>query len=129
VAKLPVRKKTQTLRQQAKAAAIAKPRPRRLKATANKVSKPINKVRSISKKSYFLPLPDNRIGRFLNKPRRVIPKYFRDSWQEVRQVTWPNRKETIRLTIAVFVFAISFGLVVALVDFGLERTFKQLLLK
>lgn len=129
MAKNIIKKKSESLRQQAKAAATAKPKPRRLKQTASKVTKPIGKVRSFGQKEYYLPIPDNKVGRFLNKRRRWIPKYFRESWKEVRQVTWPNRRETIRLTLAVFVFAVSFGLVVALVDFGLERAFKQLLLK
>ncbi|MEK7603267.1 MAG: preprotein translocase subunit SecE [Patescibacteria group bacterium] len=129
MAKNPIKKKPETLRQQAQAASSAKPKPRRLKQTASKVTKPIGKARTFGQKEYYLPLPDNRLGQFLNKRRRFIPKYFRDAWAEVRQVKWPNRRETLRLTLAVFIFAVSFGLIVAVVDFGLERTFKQLLLK
>lgn len=61
--------------------------------------------------------------------RILIPKYFRRSWQELRLVTWPNWNEGRRLTFAVLIFAIVFGLVIAGVDWGLDKVFQQLLLK
>jgi preprotein translocase SecE subunit len=61
--------------------------------------------------------------------RFLVPKYFVNSWRELRQVTWPGRKETWRLTVAVFVFAIIFGTLVAIVDKGLDEIFKKVILK
>jgi preprotein translocase subunit SecE len=61
--------------------------------------------------------------------RWIIPRYFVNSWREVRQVTWPSRRETWRLTGAVFVFAIIFGVVVAVVDKGLDEIFKKVILR
>jgi len=55
--------------------------------------------------------------------------YIRSSWQELKQVTWPTRREGRRLTTAVIIFAVIFGALVAVVDFGLDKLFKQLLLK
>ena len=55
--------------------------------------------------------------------------YFRNSWKELRQVTWPTGKQSRQLTAAVIVFATVFGLLVALLDFGLDKIFKQVLLK
>lgn len=60
---------------------------------------------------------------------RLMPRYFVNSWHEVKQVTWPGRKETWRLTGAVFIFAVVFGASVALVDKGLESLFRQVILK
>ena len=60
---------------------------------------------------------------------RLIPRYFVNSWREVRQVTWPTRVETWRLTLAVFIFATIFGAMVAAVDKGLDEIFKKLILK
>lgn len=59
----------------------------------------------------------------------LAPKYFVNSWREVREVTWPTRKETWRLTLAVFVFAVVFGAMVAGVDKGLDVLFKKLVLR
>jgi preprotein translocase SecE subunit len=58
-----------------------------------------------------------------------MPSYLKNSWREVRQVVWPNRKETWRLTLAVFVFAVVFGALVAGVDKGLDEVFKKVILK
>lgn len=66
------------------------------------------------------------IGKFLAK---LAPRYLINSWREVRQVQWPNRRETWRLTLAVFIFAIVFGALVAGVDKGLDEVFKKLVLK
>jgi len=52
-----------------------------------------------------------------------------NAWREVRQVTWPSRRETWRLTGAVFIFAIVFGALVYGVDTGLDALFKKVILK
>lgn len=61
--------------------------------------------------------------------RWLIPRYFVNSWREVRQVTWPSRRETWRLTLAVFIFAIIFGALIAGVDKVLDLLFKKVILK
>ena len=55
--------------------------------------------------------------------------YFRSSAQELKQVTWPNWRESRRLTTAVIIFSVVFGALIALVDYGLDKLFKQVLLK
>lgn len=59
----------------------------------------------------------------------ILPKYVRNSWQELRLVTWPSWKESRRLTFAVLVFAVVFGVVIAVVDYGLDKIFRNILLK
>jgi|GEM_PF-121278 len=59
----------------------------------------------------------------------LLPPYFRQSWKELRQVTWPSRRESFQLTGAVIVFSVIFGVLIALVDYGLDKVFKQVLLK
>ena len=61
--------------------------------------------------------------------KRLVPRYFINSWKEVRQVTWPSRTETWRLTGAVLIFAIVFGSLVAGVDKVLDEVFKKVILK
>jgi preprotein translocase subunit SecE len=124
-----IRKVAPTVRQQAAAAAEPKrEKRRRIKKVTGKASRPIRAAYHFGKKEVYLPMPDNKIGRFLNKRRSFIPRYFKESWQELRKVTWPNRKETTKLTLAVFTFAIVFGLLVAIVDFGLDRLFRKIFL-
>jgi preprotein translocase SecE subunit len=61
--------------------------------------------------------------------RIIWPKYFRTSFHELKKVTWPTWKISLRLTYAVIVFAVIFGISVAFVDWGLGKIFKHLLLK
>lgn len=59
----------------------------------------------------------------------LLPPYIRNSWQELKQVTWPNWKQSRQLTFAVLIFAVLFGAVVAIVDYGLDKIFRNVLLK
>lgn len=104
--------------------------PRRIKQATSAAGDGIKTARTFSSKEYHpIRLPDNKVGRVLNKPRRVMPRFFREAWQELRQVTWPNRSETVKLTTVVLIFAVIFGGIVALTDYGLEKLFREVLLK
>lgn len=71
-----------------------------------------------------------RIMRPVLRPFRwLVPSYFVNSWHEVRRVTWPNRRESWRLTLAVFIFAVVFGALIAGVDKSLDLIFKKVILK
>lgn len=124
-----VLKKTETVREKASKKTDVTAKPRRLHKASGAVRRPISAARRIGKKEYHpIKLPDNAIGRFLTTNRRFTPRYLRESWAELKQVTWPNRKETTSLTLAVFAFAIVFSVTIGVVDYGLERLFKTLLL-
>lgn len=85
-------------------------------------------LRSLAKIFHYQPFPF--IGRGLRLVGRIVaPKYLRNSWRELRLVRWPNRPETRRLTFAVIVFATAFGGLVAAVDYGLDKLFREVLLK
>lgn len=71
--------------------------------------------------------PVKFIGRWLAK--LLLINYFISSWKELKLVTWPNRKQTVQLTFAVFIFSIVFGIMIAIVDYGLDKLFKQVLLR
>jgi preprotein translocase subunit SecE len=71
---------------------------------------------------------------FRTKPMRILGRilgfsYIRGSWQELKSVTWPTRREGFRLTSAVIIFSIIFGALIAVVDYGLDKLFRQILLK
>jgi preprotein translocase SecE subunit len=124
------KKKSTTMREKAEDNQKDKPsKSRKLKQTAGKVKKPLSSAKSIANKEYYIPMPDNKAGKFLNKKRSFIPKYFKESWRELKMVQWPNRKETTKSTIAVIVFAVVFGLMITVVDYGLDKIFRELLLR
>jgi len=56
-------------------------------------------------------------------------RYVHSSFSELKEVTWPTRREGLRLTSAVIMFSVVFGALIAVVDYGLDKVFKQLLLK
>lgn len=122
-------RKAPTLREQAEEARTkaASGKPKLARRVGSKAAAPLRKVR----------LPRNRatgplfkLGRGVKKALGwLVPRYFVNSWRELRQTTWPSRRETWRLTLAVFVFAAVFGALVAGVDKGLDELFRKVVLK
>lgn len=53
--------------------------------------------------------------------------YFRGSVQEIRQVRWPNRKETWKMTFSVIIYVVILATAIMLLDALLQLIFKQLL--
>jgi preprotein translocase SecE subunit len=122
--------KAPTLRQQAELAKTKSEKtqkPRRIRKISSKASNFLGKTRLTHNPiTKFIA----RVGRFILRVLRwIIPNYFFDSWREVRLVTWPSRRETWRLTAAVFIFASVFGALVAGVDKVLDIIFKNIVLK
>ncbi len=68
-----------------------------------------------------------RVFRILG--RVLLPRYLRNSWRELRMVTWPSRRQSWQLTYAVIVFSVIFGILVFAVDFGLDKLFKEIIIK
>ena len=122
-------KKVQTVREKAEKAGVER-KPRRIAKVGSKAATPFKAAARVGRKDYHpIKLPDNKVGRFMTKSRKATPSYFRLIWQELRQVQWPNRKETTKLTLAVFMFAIFFSAIITVVDYGLDKAFKSVILK
>jgi preprotein translocase SecE subunit len=135
-----VRKTAPTVRERAEAARIEakNSKPKRWRRVLGQAKRPFAAFKkAVSKVTSRIHLPDNRFGRILRRVGRflkrilswLVPHYFINSWRELRLVKWPGRGETWRLTGAVFVFAIVFGVLVAGVDKGLDLLFKKFVLK
>jgi preprotein translocase SecE subunit len=122
-----VRKSAPTVRELAEAARVKEEdkQPRRVSRLLAKPAAPIKKVSS-SRPAKAAAIPFKLAKQGL---KWLVPKYFVNSWRELRQVHWPNRRETWRLTLAVFIFSIIFGAMVAGVDKGLDELFKKVVLK
>ena len=52
----------------------------------------------------------------LVRPFVYLWRYLKDSWTELRQVRWPNRKATWKMVLAVFVYTALFMLIIFLLD-------------
>ena len=137
MAKKPKRvlKKAPTVRERTEQS--AKPQPKhRLRSSAKKAGIPFIVIGRFIAKILrpfrfllrpFKTRPVRFIGRLLAKI--FLINYFRDAWKELKQVSWPGRRETWQLTFAVFVFAAVFGLLITVTDYGLDKIFKKILLK
>jgi len=62
---------------------------------------------------------------FLRSPFRG---YFKDAWSELKQVTWPDRKTSWKLTGTVIVFSVIFSVFTTLLDVGFEKIAKIIFL-
>ena len=115
-------KKVESVREKAVKATEDSGQPRRLQKTTRRMGAPF---RAIGR--FFSRLNSIKFFRIIGYI--FVPPYFRNSWKELRQVTWPAFRVGVRLTFAVIIFAIAFGLFVALLDFLLDKVFKEVLLK
>jgi len=52
----------------------------------------------------------------LFRPFVALGRYLRDSWREIRQVRWPNRKATWKMVLAVLVYTALFVAIISLLD-------------
>ena len=52
----------------------------------------------------------------LIRPFVALFRYLRNSWMELRQVRWPNRKATWKMVLAVFVYTALFVVLIGLLD-------------
>lgn len=95
------------------------------KAQQKYEKKQAKKQAKLAKKTNKKPMP--KALRILTAPFRKIGTYIRESWQELRQVRWPNRKMTWKLVSAVIVYTIVFAVFIMLLDVGFTLLFNNLL--
>lgn len=122
-------KPTQSIREQSELATAKAAAPRKRGIVSRILGAPFRLLGRLLAKIF------GPVFRFLGRYRffRIIgyilvPPYFRSAWRELRQVTWPDFRTTRDLTFAVIVFSIIFGLIVAAVDWGLDKIFRNFIL-
>ena len=117
-----VLKASETVREKAAKQEESNDKPRRLHKTRRGISAPFRGIGWVfSRLNRVKPL---RILGFI-----LVPPYFRNSFRELKNVTWPGFRLSRQLTTAVVLFAVVFGVLIAAVDFGLDKLFKQVLIK
>ena len=95
------------------------------KAQQKYEKKQAKKQAKLAKKANKKPMP--KVLRILTAPFRKIGGYFHASWQELRQVRWPNRKMTWKLASAVIIYTVIFAVFIMLLDAGFTLLFNNLL--
>ena len=88
-------------------------KPEKVEKTAAPIAKTIQKPAKTSKNTEEKPLKEVFI---LARPFVAFGRYLRDSWREIRQVRWPGRKLTWKMTFAVLVYCAIFIFFIVLLD-------------
>lgn len=65
----------------------------------------------------------------LIRPFVYLGRYIRDSWRELRQVRWPNRKATWKMVLAVLIYTAIFVIFISLLDLFFTWLFNLILAK
>jgi preprotein translocase SecE subunit len=113
-------KKVETLRERAEKAAQkstkSEPAEKALKVKKEKKRRGIGKL-SIKRKN-----TDK-----VKKTRRfhIIPRFFPEAIEQLKDVTWPDRRNTLKLTLAVIIFSTVFAGLIGGVDSVLGIIFKK----
>ena len=128
--KLVVKRKRETVREKAVKSSAKKDKTPRIRKLADTASKTKGKVSGILSKEYTpFKTGDSKAGQFLGKSHRFTPMYFVESFRELKNVTWPDKKTTAKLTLAVFIFSFVLAAIVKGLDFGFEKLFRDVILK
>lgn len=102
-------------------------KPSKVKA---KIHRPLSVLRKAGSKEYNpVKVPEKKGVKHLNKRVRFVPKFVRESWAELKQVTWPTKRVALKLTLAVFIFSIVFTIFIQIIDFIFNKLVKEILLK
>lgn len=64
---------------------------------------------------------------FITTPIRAFFRYLAESWQELKQVRWPNRKMTWKLVFAVILYTVIFAALIMVLDALFTLLFNNLL--
>ena len=58
---------------------------------------------------------------------KKIAQFLQESRSELKKVSWPDRKQAIRLTAVVITVSLIVGLFIGIVDFGLNKGLEVLI--
>ncbi len=104
--------------------ADAAPKVTRIQAIETKASKAAAAAPTSTRRAHKKPTVK---AKSLFKPLTAIGTYFKGAWYELRQVRWPNRKETWGLTAAVLIFSAFFIVLIVLLDALFKFLFETIL--
>ena len=91
-----------------------------------KSAKAAKKATKNAEKALAKDKPTKKIF-ILFRPFVALWRYLRDSWRELRQVRWPNRKTTWKMVLAVLVYTAMFVVIISLLDIFFSWLFNLIL--
>ncbi len=113
---------------QTKVTRITASEPKETKPVSSKDKKPTKKlvVTETTESAPKKPSRNLRVKRPTN-PLAPFWRYIKGSWYELRQVRWPDRHATWKMTGALIAFTLFFVIIILLLDAGFNQLFKLLI--
>jgi len=125
-----VRKSPETVRERANKETAKREKPTKRSKLRSKIHRPLSTLRRVGAKEFHpVKVPEKKGVKHLNKRVRFVPKFIREAWAELKQVTWPTKKEAARLTLAVILFAVFFSIFIQVLDLIFNKIVKEIFLK
>ena len=82
-----------------------------------------NKRNGVSGRRVKMSLKLPKFLRIILTPLIAIGRYFKESWNELKQVRWPNRRSTWAMMFAVLLFSGFFVALIKVLDIGFDELF------
>ena len=83
--------------------------------------------KTVQKKADNKPSSGNKfVNFFKNLPANIV-RPFRDTWHELKKVTWPSKKDLINYSLIVLAFIVFMGVVIGLLDLGSSELVRLLI--
>jgi len=70
------------------------------------------------------------MGEWMEKVQESVRRatdFFKESWQELKKVHWPSRKETYAATLVVIIVVVLVSIFLAVVDLGLTKAIQAII--
>ncbi|MCL2444524.1 preprotein translocase subunit SecE [Candidatus Saccharibacteria bacterium] len=114
---------------------VKKPTSRSTKTKTKKIEETevaAKKTEKTSKKVVKAEKVEKTEKKLKKTPKILMPfvatgRYFRDSWKELRQVRWTNRRATWKMTFAVIIYTAAFFGFIMLLDMLFSTIFNRML--
>ena len=82
----------------------------------NKKAEKANRIKQKKAEKQLEKQKSDKKPFILFRPFVALFRYLRDSWREIRQVRWPNRKTTWKMVLAVIIYTAIFMVIILLLD-------------
>jgi len=123
-------KKQETVRERAEKQRLKQSSKPRTKKMASATAKPVKGLGKILTKEFNpINIKKGPYAKLLSKRVRFIPKYFIESYQEIKYVTWLKPRQALSLTFAVIIFSVSIALFVQLLSYVFDKVVQEVILK
>lgn len=123
-------KKIETVRERAEKQRQKQESTPRRKKVASAATKPVKGIGKFLNKEYTpIKIKKGKLAKISSKRVRFIPKYFKSSFTEMKEVQWPSPRQALSLTFAVVAFSVAIALFVQILGYGFDKLFKEVILK